>query len=183
ENAGSLEFRTVAGGPSLAEDLETFLKLEASGWKAKTGTAILSSPSAERLYREFARDAAAKGWLRLYMLELNGEAIAADYGCAYEGRGVFIKTGFNEDHSRLSPGLVLRAEVLRSSIDEGLRHYDFLGDADIYKTRWTSEVHPRTQVFAYRGAARPGYVYRRTLRPLLKSARDRVTVRSAGKQD
>jgi CelD/BcsL family acetyltransferase involved in cellulose biosynthesis len=175
EQVGSLAFRTVAGGASLDEDLDTFLKLEASGWKSKSGTAILSSPSTERLYRGFARDAAEKGWLRLYLLELEGEVIAADYGCAYAGRGVFIKTGFNEALSRLSPGLVLRAEVLRSSIEEGLHSYDFLGDADTYKTRWTAEVRPRAQIFAYRGAARPGYVYRKTLRPMLKSARDRVT--------
>lgn len=180
EKEGALSFRTVSGGPSFADDLETFLKLEASGWKAKTGTAILSRPATERLYREFAHSAAEQGWMRLYVLELDGEAIAADYGCAYEGRGVFIKTGFNEAHSRLSPGLVLRAEVLRSSIEEGLQHYDFLGEADIYKTRWTPEVHPRVRIFAYRGAARPGYAYRKTVRPLLKSVRDRLGGRSSG---
>lgn len=182
EKQGTVEFRTVAGGPTLEEDLETFLRLEASGWKAGTGTAILSSPSTERLYREFAGEAAAKGWLRLYILELNGEAIAADYGCAYEGRGVFLKTGFDEAHARLSPGLVLRAETLRSSIEEGLIHYDFLGDADTYKTRWTSEVHPRTRIFGYRGVARPGYLYRRSVRPVLRSVHDRVTARSNARQ-
>ncbi len=171
EKEGSVTFRTVAGGASFDRDLETFLTLEASGWKGESGTAILSKPSTERLYREFAHAAAARGWLRLYLLELDGEAIAADYGCAYAGIGVFIKTGFDEAHSRLSPGLLLRAEVLRASIEEGLEYYDFLGDADVYKTRWTADVHPRTQLFAYRGLARPGYLYRTTLRPLLKSAR------------
>jgi CelD/BcsL family acetyltransferase involved in cellulose biosynthesis len=175
EKAGAVEFRTVAGGATFDDDLETFLRLEASGWKGESGTAILSDPANERLYREFAHAAATKGWMRLYVLEVGGEPIAADYGCAFAGRGVFIKTGFDEAHSRLSPGLVLRAEVLRSSIEEGLRHYDFLGEADIYKTRWTAEVHPRTRLFAYRGLARPGYAYRKTLRPLLKSARDRAT--------
>jgi hypothetical protein len=42
-------------------------------------------------------------------------------------------------------------------------------------------VRPRAQIFAYRGAARPGYAYRTTLRPLLKSVRARVSSRSAGK--
>ncbi len=174
EREGSVTFRTTVGGSELEEDLETFLKLEASGWKAATGTAILSKPSTERLYRDFARAAAGQGWLRLYFLELDGEAIAADYGCAFAGRGVFMKTGFDEAHGRLSPGLVLRAEVLRSSIEEGLRGYDFLGDPDTYKTRWTSELRPRTQVWAYRREALGGYLYRKNLRPLLKAARDRA---------
>ncbi|HEX8714351.1 MAG TPA: GNAT family N-acetyltransferase, partial [Solirubrobacteraceae bacterium] len=181
EKLGPVDFRTVCGGATFDDDLETFLRLEASGWKGESGTAILSEAATERLYREFAHAAAAKGWMRLYVLEAGGEPIAADYGCAFAGVGVFIKTGFDEAHSRLSPGLVLRAEVLRSSIEEGLRHYDFLGEADIYKTRWTPHVRPRTRLYAYRGLARPGYAYRRTLRPLLKSARDRVAARSPGR--
>jgi CelD/BcsL family acetyltransferase involved in cellulose biosynthesis len=171
---GEVSFRTVASGATFDRDLETFLRLEASGWKTKSGTAILSAAATERLYRGFARAAAARGWMRLYLLEAGGEPIAADYGCAFAGCGAFIKTGFDETHGRLSPGLVLRAEVLRSSIDEGLRQYDFLGGADTYKTRWTSQIRPRTCLYAYRGLARPGYVYRTALRPSLKSLRDRV---------
>jgi CelD/BcsL family acetyltransferase involved in cellulose biosynthesis len=181
EKLGPVEFRTVAGGETFDADLETFLRLEASGWKGESGTAILSDPATERLYREFAHAAAAKGWMRLYVLEAGGEPIAADYGCAFAGCNSFIKTGFDEAHSKLSPGLVLRAEVLRSSIEEGLRHYDFLGEADIYKTRWTPQVRPRTRMFAYRGLARPGYAYRRTVRPLLKSVRGRVLSRGEQK--
>jgi len=177
EREGTVTFRVGGSSATLARDLEIFLALEASGWKGRSGTAITSKASTNRLYREFARGAAAQGWLRLYFLELDGEAIAADYGCALAGTGVFIKTGFNEDHGRLSPGLMLRAEVLRSSIEEGLAGYDFLGQPDSYKTRWTSEVRPRVQIFAYRGIARPGYVYRKTLRPMLKSVRDRMTAR------
>jgi CelD/BcsL family acetyltransferase involved in cellulose biosynthesis len=179
EKLGEVTFRTVCGGATFDADLDTFLRLEASGWKGESGTAILGDAATERLYRGFARAAAERGWMRLYLLEVGGEAIAADYGCAFAGRGVFVKTGFDESHARLSPGLVLRAEVLRSSIEEGLHGYDFLGEADTYKTRWTPQVRPRTRLYAYRGLARPGYAYRRTLRPLLKSARDRVSARGA----
>jgi hypothetical protein len=174
EREGVVTFRVggLDGAPAALEaDLEIFLALEASGWKGRSGTAITSKASTDRLYREFARSAAARGWLRLYFLELDGEAIAADYGCVFAGTGVFMKTGFNEAHSRLSPGLALRAEVLRSSIEEGLTGYDFLGDPDTYKTRWTAETRPRLRIWAYRRTALPGYAYRKRVRPLLKSAR------------
>ncbi len=174
EREGAVTFRVGGSLATLERDLEIFLTLESSGWKERSGTAITSKPSTNRLYRDFARGAAAQGWLRLYFLELDGEAIAADYGCAFAGTGVFMKTGFNEDYGRLSPGLVLRAEVLRSSIEEGLAGYDFLGDPDNYKTRWTSEVRPRLRIWAYRRGALPGYVYRKRVRPLLKSVRDRA---------
>jgi hypothetical protein len=179
EREGSLTFRTVSGGPTLEQDLQQLLDLEASGWKATSGTAILSSASTERLYRGFAHVAAKAGWLRLHLLELDGNVIAADYGCAFAGGGVFIKTGFDEAYRRLSPGVLLLAETLKATIEEGLDTYDFLGDPDRYKTRWTSEIRPRTQIWAYRREALPGYVYRKHMRPLVKSVRDRAVARSS----
>jgi len=174
EREGSVTFRTVSGGPTLEEEVGTFLKLEASGWKGRSGTSILGNPSAESLYFGFARAAAEKGWLRLHLLELNGVPIAIDYGCAFGGRGVFIKTGFDEAYRRMSPGTLLLAETLRRAIEEGLHSYDFLGAAEHHKTRWTSEVHARERIWAYRREALPGYVYRKRVRPLLKSVRDRA---------
>jgi CelD/BcsL family acetyltransferase involved in cellulose biosynthesis len=175
EREGTLRFRV--GGEANADlerDLEAFLQIEASGWKGRDGTAILSKPQTARLYREFAHGAAQRGWLRLYFLELDGATVAADFGCAFAGTGYFLKTGFDERHARLSPGLVLRAEVLRASIEEGLTGYDFLGDPDTYKTRWTSATRPRVALWAYRREALGGYVYRKRLRPLLKRTRDRA---------
>ncbi len=174
ERQGSLSFRVVTGGPTLDNDLDRFLRLEASGWKGRSGTAILSERSTERLYREFAHAAAREGWLRLNLLELDGTLIAGNYDCTFAQAGYLLKTTFSEPHGRLSPGLVLLSEVLQAGIEEGIRGYDFLGDADSYKTHWTSEVRPRVQVFAYRGLARPGYLYRKTLRPMLKTARARL---------
>ncbi len=180
ERAGALELRVVTDGPTLDRDLEAFLKLEASGWKGRAGTAILGSPHTERLYREFARAAAAQGWMRLYMLELDGQLIAADYGCALAGSGSLIKTAFSESHGHLSPGLVLRAAVLRSTIEEGLHRYYFFGEADQYKRRWTSQVRPHADIWAFRGWFLPGYVYRRRARPALKTARDGARKALAG---
>ena len=168
EREGRLSFRTTTGGARMARDLDAFFRIEAAGWKAKAGTAILSDPVHERLYRDFATAAAGRGWLRLHLLELDGEPIAADLGCAIDGSAFLIKTGFDEAHARRSPGLVLRAEVLRASIEEGLTEYDFLGGPDAYKLRWTSVVRPRVTLRAvnphvgvlvetYRRAVRPGF--------------------------
>jgi CelD/BcsL family acetyltransferase involved in cellulose biosynthesis len=171
ERQGSLAFRTITGGSMLDRHLDAFLKLEASGWKGEAGTAILSDASTELLYRDFARAAASEGWLRLHLLELDGALIAGSYDCTFANRAYLLKTTFSETHGDLSPGLVLLAEVLRSAIGDGLQAYDFLGDPDTYKMRWTSELHPRMELFAYRGIAWPGYLYRRRLRPFLKSTR------------
>ncbi len=175
ERMGILELRITSGGPELDRDLERFLALEAAGWKGEQGTAILCRADTRRFYSLFARAAAARGWLRLYSLELDGRLIAADYGLAFGDEAFLVKTAFSEPDGRLSPGLVLRAAVLRSSIEAGLRGYNFLGGADTYKARWSSEMHRLTSLWAYRGPYAPGYVYRRQLRPMLKRVRYRAS--------
>jgi len=169
EREGELTLRVDTSG----RDLDAVLALEASGWKRRESTAITSDGRSERLYREFAAAAAVKGWLRLYLLELDGVPIAADYGCVFGNAGFLLKTGFDERYGRLSPGLVLRGEVLRASIEEGLNRYDFLGGPDQYKLRWGASVLPRATVWGYRGLAAPGYLWRSRLRGRLKRLRDR----------
>jgi hypothetical protein len=67
------------------------------------------------------------------------------------------------------------AEVLHARIREGHVGYDFMGEADRYKRRWTPVVRPRLKIWAYRGAARPGYLIRKRVRPLYRAVRDRAT--------
>ena len=153
ERTGRARFRVVCDGRTLARDLDALLRVEASGWKGAGDSAIVSSASTERLYRSFAAEAAERGWLRLYLLELDDEVIAADLGCAIGGVGFLLKTGFDQRHSRHSPGLVLRGQVLRVSIEEGLHGYDFLGGAEAYKLRWTDQLRPRVGLRLYGGSA------------------------------
>ena len=167
-----MTFRTTTGGDRLDADLDELFRVEASGWKARGGTAILTEPGAERLYRSFAHAAAARGWLRVHLLEVDGRVVAGDLGCAIGDEAFLIKTGFDEAWSHESPGLVLRGEVLRATIEDGRRGYDFLGPDDDYKLRWTDTVRPRLTLHAYRGAAAvPGAAWHRTLRPALRRAR------------
>jgi CelD/BcsL family acetyltransferase involved in cellulose biosynthesis len=175
ENEGDLQLRTVTGGQEAEIAFEHVLRLEAAGWKGRQGTAMLTDPKLLRLHRTFARRAASRGWLRLYLLELDGELIAADYGCSFADRGFLLKTAYDERYNQLSPGLVLRAEVLRACIAEGLHGYDFLGGSEAYKLRWASELRERVSLIAYRGGATlPERLYWSRVRPRLKRVRARA---------
>jgi len=180
EREGELALRTVTQQPELDAALDAVLAVEASGWKTRNQTAITSDTRTEFLYRDFAHRAAARGWLRLHLLELDSKPIAVDYACAFAGAGFLIKTGFEESWASVSPGLVLRAAVLEQAILENLQEYDFLGGPDPYKLRWTDEIRPRVTIRAYRGVrGLSAYAYRSTLRPRLKALRDAArTMRS-----
>lgn len=168
ERRGQLALRVNDGGAELASDLAAFFRLEASGWKGRAGTAILSSRRTQQLYERFAAGAARRGHLRLNFLELDGVPVAADLGCSFAGGSFLIKTGFDERYADLSPGLVLRAEVLRAAIEEGNTSYHFLGGPDHYKLRWGGHLQTVFSVDAARGVWAPTTVYPARVRPALK---------------
>lgn len=182
ERGGRVVFRT-AMQDSMERDLDRFFALEASGWKGAAGTAIRNDPRALMLYTEFARSCARRGWLRVYVLELDGVPIAADFTCVLGDCAFLLKTSFDETYAALSPGVVLRAEALRAAIEEGLRFYDFLGGPDRYKLQWTPELRERVVIRAYGGVGGvPPYLYRHKIRPaggvLVRLGRERFARRA-----
>lgn len=153
EAAGQVRLLTTRGGADLERDLDEFLRVEAAGWKGRSGTAITSSPQFEGVYREFARAAADRGWLRLYLLELDGTVIAGQIAAVLGEEMFVLKTGFDEAWAGLSPGFVLTADVIGEAIGEGLAGVDFLGRADAWKTTWTDRERPRQRLRVLRGPA------------------------------
>ena len=175
ERHGRLQLRTTIAGTTLERDLDVALRMEATGWKQRAGTAILSREDTTRLYREFARAASSQGWLRIHLLEVDGVPIAGDLACVIGDEAFLLKTGFDERFADSSPGLALREEVLRACIEEGVQGYDFLGGPDPYKMRWTKDVRPRSFVRGFRGtAAVPSEGWHRVLRPALATGRRRA---------
>lgn len=183
KHAGEVRFRTNCGEDGFEDDFATFVALEASGWKGRNGTALRCQPEALRLYRSFALGAARRGWLRLSILECSGVPVAASLGCAFAGKGLRLKSAFDERHSDDSPGLVLLAEDLRRSVDEGLREYDLLGMPQGHKMRWGTQTRPVVTLRAYRGRVSiPSYVLRGEVRPVLASTwRAARTVATGGR--
>src|SRR5205823_20432 len=70
----------VRGGPELASGLDEGFRLERLGWTGSGGTAVASVPALREFCGEVARWAAARGWLRLFLLRIDGRALAFYYG-------------------------------------------------------------------------------------------------------
>ena len=173
EGAGG-RYRTCTGGAQLERDLDSFLRVEASGWKGGEGTAILSQPETDRLYRGFVREAAERSWLRLHLVEIGGSTVAGALVVAIGSEGFFLKIGFDESYGHLSPGVALTAEMLRAAIDEGLSGMNLLGPMDRYKARWTDELRPREQLYFCPGRTGRAieFLWDRAARPPLLALRD-----------
>ncbi len=100
----------------------------------------LSISKNRRFHEEFVRAAEEKNWIRLYLLRISGETVAALYGFVFKGRFHFYLSGFHPGYSKYSPLNVLISASIRSSIAEGLYEYDFLRGMHPYKLRWTQNL-------------------------------------------
>jgi CelD/BcsL family acetyltransferase involved in cellulose biosynthesis len=143
----------VCDGSERLEDLLTEgFRIEASGWKGSSRSAIASHAQTETFYRSVARWAEARGWLRLAFLRLDGIPLAFHYCLEQAGTHYFIKGGHDSGYSKFSPGKVLTHSMLSRAFSLGLSSYEFLGADDPWKLRWTSSSRNRLIFHAFRPA-------------------------------
>lgn len=86
----------------LAED---FLKLEASGWKGKQGTALASTAATKAFYKEMIQESAKAGKAKFLSLKLDGRIVAMLSDIYSTEFSYCYKTAYNEEFSSFSPGL------------------------------------------------------------------------------
>ncbi len=122
---GKLEFRTLQTGEALQPWLDDFLKLEASGWKGKQGTAITCQDAHCTFFHDMAAEAFARGQLQMLGLFLDRRPVALKCNLR-SGVGAFaFKIAFDEDFARYSPGVQLEVENVRRFHDNsGLQWMD-----------------------------------------------------------
>jgi len=74
----ALSYRFTSDGAQLERDLDLVFELHTRRWGA--GTTEFQQEPMRSLHREFARAAFERGWLRIWIAELNGRPAAAWYG-------------------------------------------------------------------------------------------------------
>lgn len=104
EREGRVELDVADGRERLEEVLEEAFRIEASGWKGASGTAITSRPDTRRFYRAIARWAAAEGWLRIAFLRLDGRALAMMYLLETDRPSTTSRAGTTRGSSATRPG-------------------------------------------------------------------------------
>jgi CelD/BcsL family acetyltransferase involved in cellulose biosynthesis len=150
EHDGRLELDIEKGGERMEESVEEFFRIEASGWKGAKGSAILSRPETRYFYREVAKWAAARGWLRIAFLRLDGRPLAAQY-LIEEGNVLYmLKGGYDPAFEDFSPGMVLLETLFRHAFSSQIGRLALLGGDEMYKLTFTKTTEDlvRFQAFA-----------------------------------
>src|SRR2546428_616592 len=105
-----------------------------------------SAPTADGL----APSLAARGWLRLGLLRVDGDDAAVLFAFAYEGTLSLYNAAYDPALAGLSVGIVAHANAIRSAIADGLHTYDLLRGDEPYKYDLGADDHWLLRVEATR---------------------------------
>jgi CelD/BcsL family acetyltransferase involved in cellulose biosynthesis len=170
----------TSSAEDVPDQIATLFRLHDARWRDRSDETALADPTAREFLAEFAAVAHGRGWLRLYSLEAEGEAVAAWYGWRLGDRFSYYQAGFDPGWSKYSVGFLMLARTVEAAIAEGATEYDLLLGDEAFKARFaTGERHGHSALLApplspARLAAVGKARGRSLVRALPASARDRV---------
>jgi CelD/BcsL family acetyltransferase involved in cellulose biosynthesis len=110
------------------------------------GSTAFQTPAVRAFQADATRQALERGWLRMYVLRLDGEPAGVMYGFSYNGRFYFYQHGFDPRHERLSVGLVLMGLTIQAALEEGAVEFDMLWGTETYKSLWARDERRLAQL-------------------------------------
>lgn len=137
-------------GDSLENAVDAFVAVYGASWK--------EPEPYPAFIPELCRMAAGKGCLRLGILRINQQAIAAQLWLVAHGTAYIVKLAYDPQWARFSPGSVLTAAMFRSAIDvDQVSSIDYMIGDDSYKADWMTLRRERRGIVAYNLAAWRGW--------------------------
>jgi len=149
EAAGRVAFR-LADEISLERDLDSLFALHAARWSGRR-----TDFGDTAFHHDVARTALDRGWLRLWLLELDGRPVAAWHGFHVGPAVSYYQAGRDPAFERYSVGFVLLAHTIEAACAEGAAEYRFGRGAEPFKYRFTDTDPGLESVVLARGIGRP----------------------------
>jgi perosamine synthetase len=145
-----VRFRLAVDPERLDGDLDCMFALHSQRWG--NGSSAFS-PRRREFHREFAALALQRGWLRLWLAEIDRKPVAAWYGFRFAGADWFYQSGRDPSYDRLSVGFVLMGHTIRAALEDHQREYRLLRGPEPYKRRFSTDDAPVDTVVLPRGTA------------------------------
>jgi CelD/BcsL family acetyltransferase involved in cellulose biosynthesis len=131
EEPGDVVTTMVGDGDDLGAAIDELLALHDLRWSQRGGSDIRADDRVAT--RAFARAAAGRGWLRLWLMRVGGRPGAAEMAVRVGPRQVHFMAGFAPQLAPRGVGIVLMSHALEEAIESGAAEIDLGGGASTYK--------------------------------------------------
>ncbi|HSC55854.1 MAG TPA: GNAT family N-acetyltransferase [Nitrospira sp.] len=159
QKVGVVEFDAVEKEDQRREALQAFMALHAVAWRHRGGSQAMQTTRELAFHEAFSRSALERGWLRLFLLRVNGRPVGALYGFRRGARFYFYQSGFDPGWRKHSVGLVTMGLAIKHALAEGVEEYDLLHGTEAYKFHWAKEMRDLSRIHLFPPSWR-GWLYR-----------------------
>lgn len=126
----------------LEEALKAYERIYAVSWKVPEPYPHFISG--------LCRTCAAQGWLRLGVVYVDEQPVAAQIWIVHAGIASIYKLAYDERLAKLSAGSILTAHLMQHALDvDKVREVDYLTGDDAYKKDWMSARRERWGMIAF----------------------------------
>lgn len=151
QRMGNYEFRLISN-QEIDRYMDFYYEVYSKSWQKE-----------ERIgptfHRDLAKMAGEKGWLRLGFLFCENAPIASQLWISCNGTAFIMKTVYDQDYKKYSPGKVLTAEMMKYVIDiDKVKVVDYLHGDESYKEDWAPKRRERKRLLAFNNNLRGRYI-------------------------
>lgn len=135
-----VRFEQTVSEEQRREALAHLVELHHKRWQGRGCSEAFTTSDLLSFHQEMGRIALERGWLRLFILRLDGRPAASLYGFRYHRSFYFFQSGFDPQYGRHSVGLVTMGLAIKKALEDGAEEYDLLHGDEPYKFLWARNV-------------------------------------------
>lgn len=133
-----LRYRLADDPARLDADFDTLVGLHEARWAQDETPSSAFAGALRDFHRDFAHSALERGWLRLWIMEIDSTPVAAWYGFRFGGHEWYYQSGRDPAWTSANVGFVLLSHTIREAMADGVSQYKLLLGPEPYKDRFSS---------------------------------------------
>ena len=137
--AGRVSTRIVSESQEVDRILPLFMKLFKDN---RSDKAAFMTDRMTEYFHLLAHSTSREGFMKLLLVELDSEAVAAAMLFDYRGTRYLYNNAYAQRYQHLSVGHLSKAYSIRDGINIGIQRYDFLKGREPYKKRLGGQPLP-----------------------------------------
>jgi len=138
EREGPVKFITLAGGAELEQGFADLVRLHSLRFQHRGKESAFLGRDIQAFHSVVLKRMAAHGWVRLDLLRIREQTVAALYGLAIGRKFSNYQVGMDPAWLRFGVGSVIVGRSIQEAIQSGFREFDFLRGPESYKSGWAT---------------------------------------------
>ncbi len=184
EKAGSHEVIHITDAAQFQKFLPTMYEISQKSWKGDVGTHLDTDSSEGKMYAGFTPVGLENDWVTLSALRIEDRIVGFDYFLKCGNRHSLIRTDYDTEFKRFSPGNMLKLHTLQNIFKENVvGEFDLGGDPAPYKQDWCDRIRKHITVTVGNTGLKGQAVMfaRKTLMPAIRKFTESSTQETTGK--